>query len=343
MAYLCSSRRMTFINNPRSWILPLVFAAYLATASQLPSAENSRDEALHAGLLRATVRLRVTQGNETHVGSGTVVATSGSQSLIATCAHVFKHSQGAGAVQVTLFSGESQSYAVGELLIFDNEFDVALVRANELGNVAPIPFALMDDSVREGDRILVAGCDGGGLPMTWNTQVTVVDRFFGRPTLGTAEIPRDGRSGGAAINESGRLIGICNASNPLHREGVYAGVAALHRQLAEVGDWKTAKPVGVSTAGARHFAEQMANRTDIVVPVIDKSPSEIREAASATVSAVAAPANSTPAAQRTERDVEIVCILRPNDGSAATPKIVVIPRASAALLQLLASEEPQHP
>ncbi len=160
--------------------------------------------------------------------------------LVATCAHLFNLAGSQGHIRLTLFDGPSERDLNGEVLAFDLERDVALIRTEGVGGIEPVPLASRD-SVSVGDPILVAGCDYAHPTKTWTAQLTAIDRSYGAPTIGVSEMPRHGRSGGPAVSANGELIGICNAKNTLHNEGVYASVASLRDQLRRIGDWRTSK------------------------------------------------------------------------------------------------------
>ena len=177
----------------------------------------------HDTVTQATVRIRVQIGNFAEYGSGTVVQRAGSTGLVVTCAHIFDGPD--ATIQVTLFNGKKRTLA-GQLLAENKSWDVALVRVENIGECKPIPLA--DAPVATGQLVFVAGCDEGGLPNCWDTEVTAVNRFYGRPNLEVAAIPEDGRSGGGVFSRDLRLLGVCNGVNTLEFQGLYAGVDSVY-------------------------------------------------------------------------------------------------------------------
>jgi hypothetical protein len=62
-----------------------------------------------------------------------------------------------------------------------------------------------------------------------------VNRFIGSPNYTVPGRPLDGRSGGGLFTADGQLIGLCKWAVTDADEGVYAGLAAVHKHLAKAG------------------------------------------------------------------------------------------------------------
>ncbi|MEX0678047.1 MAG: serine protease [Pirellulales bacterium] len=276
---------------------------------------------IHARLRSATVRIRVDEGRFSEYGSGTIVERAGSRALVVTCAHVFEINDGKGPIDVTVFSAGGQRQLTGRVLALDFDLDVALVRVDGIGDVATIELSRQSNSVSVGQQVTVAGCDEGGSPATWDTHVTAVNRFFGRPNLEVAEVPRDGRSGGAVISADGRLIGVCNGIDPEQREGIYAGIAAVHKQLARIGEWTQAREAVPDTTG------QLA-RQGAASPRIDSRPRDRPAEKASQEIAVGDSATS---------DVEVICIVR-STHDASPSKVYVLKDASPELLRAIQAD-----
>ena len=214
--------------------LALGLLLVLGSVSAANAAPTENTTTLHALVKQATVRLRVLSGNVAEYGSGTVVDRVGNTGLVVTCAHIFDVPN--STIHVTFFNGEKRILD-GTLLARNEKWDVALVRVENIPPVTPIPLAPPQPDIHTGQGVMVAGCDEGGPPNCWDTEVTAINRFYGRPNLEVAAIPEDGRSGGGLISEELRLLGVCNGVNTLEFQGLYAGVLSVH-QLAKTVSWR---------------------------------------------------------------------------------------------------------
>ncbi|MEO1496600.1 MAG: trypsin-like peptidase domain-containing protein [Planctomycetota bacterium] len=218
--------------------LPPIPAARPANAAPSSSAAA-------APLLAATVRLTVEDPGGRAYGTGTVVDARDGAALVVTCAHLFRDADGRpidteGKLSLELFdvaTGAPQPWpkVVGHLVTYDFDADVALVSFWIDRDIATAPIASVAQSPRVGDAVRSVGCDLGAVPTVRDSRVVDLDRYQGPPNIETTGAPVQGRSGGGLFDAAGRLIGVCFAADEPADEGLYAGLASVHKQLAKVG------------------------------------------------------------------------------------------------------------
>ena len=192
-----------------------------------------------AQILGANVRLAVADGNGVGYGTGTIVDVPGAQLLvdaprarflIVTCAHIFEHAQLGAPVTVIRLSPGDEDERPGRVISFDKDNDVALVLAEGPPAADPIRLASPQYKPQPGDRVVVAGCEGGQQSIEL-TSIVAVDRFAGAANVEVAAMPPDGRSGGGLFTESGELCGVCNGREPIRAQGVYAALSCVLAEL----------------------------------------------------------------------------------------------------------------
>ncbi|MFP6603385.1 MAG: trypsin-like peptidase domain-containing protein [Pirellulaceae bacterium] len=186
--------------------------------------------------LAATVRLRVEDARGTSFGTGTVIDTHGSEALVLTCGHLFRDSQGAGEIHVDLFVNGKTRTVRGELIAYDaQQDDVGLVSIRPGTILTPVSVATSGVNAGSGQQVFAVGCNRGAGPTVLLSKIAGVNRFVGSPNYTVPGRPLDGRSGGGLFTADGQLIGLCKWAVTDADEGVYAGLAAVHKHLAKAG------------------------------------------------------------------------------------------------------------
>ena len=187
--------------------------------------------------LAASVRIKVSDGDGTSYGTGTIIDTHRDEALVVTCGHLFRDSQGNGEIIVELLAPDASGRSVrGEVIEWDaDDRDIALLVIRPGMPVTPAPVASSLEGLQRGTPVFSIGCNHGGAPTTVRSTVADVDRYINAPNIVVAGQPVDGRSGGGLFSGSGELIGICNAADPTDNEGIYAGLRTIHEQLDRIG------------------------------------------------------------------------------------------------------------
>jgi thiol-disulfide isomerase/thioredoxin len=302
-----------------------------------------------AQLLAATVRLTVEDATGLSYGSGTLVDARNGNVLIVTCGHIFRDSQGKGKITVDVFGSNPQSKLAGQLISFDLKRDIGLVSIHPSGAVATIPVAPTGFRVSVGDRVVSVGCDNGANPTVRESKVNSLDKFLGPANLQVAGLPVQGRSGGGLFSTGGFLIGVCNAADPADNEGLFAAVSTIQAQLDQVGLASVYQRklddasggVGVAAAGPSMPAQMPVSDLRAAAGGLARAGSP----AAALANATAALRQLSPNERATLSELrqkaqgaEVICIVRSLSDPKAKSEIIVLDRASAAFLNLLADE-----
>ena len=183
----------------------------------------------------ATVRLKIDEGGSSSYGSGTIIDVHGDEALILTCGHIFRDSRGQGKIHVDLFVGEGPRTVQGQLVRFDLQRDLGLVSIRPGVTVQPVRVASRKDKLSMGQKVVATGCDRGGEPIYEETRIVSIDRYQGASNVTVAGQPVDGRSGGGLFTLDGKLVGVCNAADPLDHEGLYVALPAIHDEFDRAG------------------------------------------------------------------------------------------------------------
>lgn len=252
-----------------------------------------------ARALAATVRLKIDDPTGTSKGSGTIIDQRGDDALILTCGHIFRDSNGKGAITVDLFLPNGDSRQVpGRLLDFDLSRDLALVTIRAESELAVARVARPKERFTAGDAVYSVGCDRGDVPRVFASEITAIGQYYGPPNITARGEPAIGRSGGGLFNEDGVLIGVCNFASPSDRTGIYAAIESVHGQLAraqlhslfeepapqqvaeETSERKAAvagsdPSTGERPTTSRAAQEAVASRTRAANPVASQDPAEV--------------------------------------------------------------------
>ncbi len=279
---------------------------------------------------RATVRIRVYDGNGYGVGTGTIIDSHGEEALIITCGHIFRETQGKGRIEVDYFVGGRAQTLPGTLVDYDaTTRDIGLISFRPNMPVVPVPVIGADQAPATGQSVFSFGCDHGADPSRRDTRVSAINKFQGPQNVEISGAPVEGRSGGGLFDQNGRLIGICNAADHQDDEGLYAGPQVIHWQLDRVelahlyrggqnnlqlAGSKGPTELNVTPASAIHGQKEM-----------NLSP-QFAEAS-----------NSLPSRDFTQADEEIICIVRSKSNPTEAPRVVTIPQPSHQLLDLINS------
>lgn len=313
-------------------VMPASFSAPVANTNGA-SANNAggmvaaTDGPLETRLLKASVRIRVEGTNDVALASGTIIDQrqdpngQGGEALVLTCAHVFRDSQGRAPIRIERFDQQIPQAAVGRLLRYDLDRDVALVtfRVETPATVARL--APLGSQAKQTDPVISIGCDNGQPPTARRSNVIAINKIQGAPNLQVAGQPAVGRSGGGLFDVQGRLIGVCNFADPQDHAGLYADVISGHQLLAQVGLAEISK--AASLAGD-HMGQPAQP------PAMPDSMPRGMGAAGTDMAA-----SSMPGAVATE----LICVVRTGSGTASRNETIIISNASPDLVNRLVAEQ----
>lgn len=325
------------------------------------------DKPAEADLIAATVRIRVQHAGGQSCGSGTIIDARRGEALVLTCGHLFRESQGRGVIEVDIFAPRAEEKLRGTLVHFDTESDLGLVSIRPGSAVRAARVGPPQYRLTKGARVFSAGCDGGAPPTIRAGVITALDRFLGSPNLTATGLPVEGRSGGGLFSAEGYVIGVCNAALPEEKEGFYAALEAIHRELdrANLAFVYREPPEAPPAAGGLMVAvvpppmpkempppAELVRPTDLVrgtgqgpsgqAATEGGAPAQARAVVAGPPQALSPEEKATLAEIRRRRaeGAEVICVIRQRDKPEAPSEIVVLDRASPEFVrQLRASGE----
>ena len=191
-------------------------------------------------------------------GSGTVIYSSAEESIILTCAHIFriKGQQQPSPknfrvpITVDLFTSTfvrvkptpmlacSEQDIPGEAIDYDFTNDVGLIRIRPGRKLAASRVVPASWKPQKGMAMVTVGCSHGADATAWST--TILDPRIGMSNTSTkksfatikcAHQPKEGRSGGGLFTSDGYVAGVCDFADPNEHVGLYAVPEAIHRML----------------------------------------------------------------------------------------------------------------
>ena len=216
---------------------------------------------------KTAVRVKISDGKSTSIGSGTVVISDETGSVVMTCAHVFRFPGATTAanfphrVAVDLFDGNlADRRGQGQLrymethqgsaLDWDDGRDVGLIAIRPGRKLDATPVVAVGYRVRAGEKFTTIGCDKGADATAWTTAcLDASTRLEGQPSYKGFECdhnPPQGRSGGGCYALDGRLAGVCDFGSGSTDSGIYASPESLHAILQRNGLLEAALRSGVS-------------------------------------------------------------------------------------------------
>jgi thiol-disulfide isomerase/thioredoxin len=210
---------------------------------------------------QTVVRIKVQGPHSTGFGSGTIIYSSPEESLILTCAHIFKlegrrqqvrPSEFPHQVVIDLFDGRLErlpsgaakvNYAEsfpGRAIDYDFARDVGLVvirPGRQLPASRVVPTYWQPVSAPRPMLMLTVGCSEGQDATAWHTVIVnprMKGFLQGQPDYEAIECqhaPKQGRSGGGLFTTDGYIAGVCNFAEPQGNHGLYATPGSIYALL----------------------------------------------------------------------------------------------------------------
>ncbi len=304
-------------------------------AQPMPSGGMKSD----AEFMAATVRLRIEDTSGRSCGSGTIIDSRDGEALVLTCGHIFRDSQGKGRIEVDLFGPTTTQHLPGRLISYDLDRDVGLLSFHAPGPVAVAPVAPLELPLAAGDPIVTVGCNNGADPTVRRTRINALGKYAGPPNLVVADIPVVGRSGGGLFTLDGRVVGVCNAADPSDREGLYAALGSIYAELRRAGlEFVCHSPATGATLAAAPselpaMPKQMPQPSELALPA---PPNALANASLAKEEQ----SLLEEMRRRAGEGAEVIVIIRPRQNSQGKSEVLMLDRASPALLERLSAGQP---
>ena len=232
-----------------------------ADADRDPSDEPAPKAFTNPHPIETVVRIKVQGPHSTGFGSGTIIYSSPEQSIILTCAHIFKI-EGRGKqprpeefprqIVLDLFDGQMhpqnggppkanyvESFP-GRAVDYDFNLDVGLIvfrPGRQLPSSRVVPKHWQPRSEPLPMKMLTVGCSEGNDPTPWHTRIMnprMKGFLQGQPSYEAMECekaPKQGRSGGGLFTTDGYIAGVCNFAEPTGNHGLYATPRSIYALL----------------------------------------------------------------------------------------------------------------
>jgi hypothetical protein len=200
------------------------------------------------------VRIKIMGPHSTGFGSGTIIHSTPEQSLILTCAHVFKLEgcrQASPAefprkIVIDLFDGKLRGTkpaqvgylesVEGKALDYDFDLDVGLIRIRPGRKLPASRVVPTRWEPRSPMNMLTLGCSEGNDATAWPTKILNprMHGLSGNPAyeaIACWNAPKQGRSGGGLFTADFYIAGVCNFAEPRGNHGLYAAPRSIYQIL----------------------------------------------------------------------------------------------------------------
>ena len=316
----------------------------------------------------ATVRIKVegTAKREdkdvavSDIGTGTIIASEPGSAFILTCAHFFLGLKvGNTITTVEVFRDGVPEKFSATVVGRDHNLDLAILKIQSPEKLPTVSVTETAPDLQQDQILNSFGCDGGKVPSKKAVMLIEENRYEGPGNLVCSTDPASGRSGGGLFDTDGRLVGVCSCANREKSEGLYmawSAVDGLMEKLQLAGLKKSAAEQPELKAGESVTTE--ADETQNIVEVSPQAPRDTPEAAEEETlefdplalnekSEADAIVGDGPG-KTLELDSEAdgkqdavgpeVTIIIDNKTSGSQKKVIVIPKASPWLMEMLTGE-----
>ncbi len=314
--------------------------------------------------LAATVRVRVKSrdGSKEDVGTGSILHSTTGESIILTCAHLFRETGRNPKTEVDVFrNGRVLSYPA-RIVRGDHYSDLAILQIQNRNALPTVSLASLDQKTPPNTPAFSMGCDHGEEPSSLSVKIVDLNRYDTNvpPHLVCSTAPRQGRSGGGLFNAAGQLIGVCSCADYEQKEGLYMArqpildlfrKAKLTHVLTQSDEQS---PAAIPSETPRPDSE--SSDDDLIASIFGSEETDSDPAVTETVETEAA-ARDTPSPNTapdhvddfheltaiseqavrdaaTDTDVEVTVIVESRSGSFEK-EMIVIRRPTPWLLELL--------
>ncbi|MCA9029899.1 MAG: trypsin-like peptidase domain-containing protein [Planctomycetaceae bacterium] len=278
----------------------------------------------------ASIRIRVKNGDNMNLGSGTVISSRPGYTIIATCAHIFRNYTATGKIEVDVFQNGQTTLYLATLEKFNEKADVGLISIPTDTPIPAVKVGSPNAAPEEGEAVACVGCSGGETPTREQLRVTNINRYEGPHNIECTGVPVQGRSGGGLFNQDGELVGICIAADKDGQRGLYSGLFAVHALLDECNLTALYQP---PTPAAPPAAAPAFPTDNQVTPGMLVNHDSNPFANSATQ-----PATSAQPVDVAANGAEVVVIIRDKNQPGGQDRIVIIHEATPTFMKYLNGE-----
>lgn len=287
----------------------------------------------------ATVRIQV-EGRSTdsgravrEVGTGTIFYSVPEETCVLTCAHFFLDLQKSGSsVTVEVFeNGRPEAFAAS-VVGGSHTLDLAVVRITPKRVFPAVKIEPTALEVTPGEKMVSFGCDAGKTPSQLDTELIAVNRYLGPDNLVCAKDPASGRSGGGLYTDTGALAGVCSCAVREKSEGLYMASKSVLALLQEL-------KLSHLLEGGAVDAESATDATAVPEKELEFDPLALDSSEpDSGKSEESEPTLAEESATATLPEGPEVTIIIDEKTPGSQKKVIVIPRASVWLMEMLTGE-----
>ncbi len=312
------------------------------------------------------------------VGTGTIVYSVTGQAIVLTCAHLFLNiAVKEAVVEIEIFENGKPVVYPARLVGGDHDADLALLRIRTTKVFPASSISAQIPEPKVGQPLMSFGCNDGDDPTRLDTKLVDINRYDGPPNFVCSVDPISGRSGGGLFSVDGSLMGVCSCADRKSHEGLYAAHGSIlelvkYCELKDILKPATAvvgsvAPAALGEDPTESFKEQMAGpaATTPAVPVAPSKPAlaiapasksqfdffgtdaaadvtpddllELPKPASGVLLGRARP-SAPPLVSTTSVTAGPEVTILIDDKNGGEPRRIVIPQASAWMLEMLTGE-----
>lgn len=217
--------------------------------------QDDQDHPINPKPWQTVVRIKILSGRTIGYGSGTVIASDPQETIILTCAHIFKMdgrkpvrpADFPRRIMVDLFDGKLRGTSPaqvhfeesveGKAIDYDFTHDVGLIRIRPGRRLPAARVAPAFWAPKARMRLITVGCSEGHDATAWPTIIVrprLLNYVADKPSYEAIECthaPAQGRSGGGLFTEDGYVTGVCNFAEPQGNHGLYATPRSIYQIL----------------------------------------------------------------------------------------------------------------
>ena len=275
--------------------------------------------------MTVSVRITVDEQASRAYGSGTIISSTPRETLVLSCAHIFRHKSPQGSIYIDYFNRPWRGRYMAELIASDSESDVSLLRFFPKDRLPHATIAPLDFPLSRGMAVTSAGCSEGASITLESCSITAINRYLGPSNIECDNLPDQGRSGGGLFTSQAYVIGVCTAADTSEKKGLYAGLKTVQtlldrHQLSSIYQPSQPSRQESSLLSKMPSKEKTTNRIsdkELFQTDIPTRPSFLDH-------------NGT---------AEVICVARSLRGKDEKPHIVILDRASRSFLRQLTHEQ----
>ncbi|MEN9555621.1 MAG: hypothetical protein RLZZ232_1907 [Planctomycetota bacterium] len=296
------------------------------------------------------------------VGTGTIISSKPGSTMILTCAHFFLGLKvGDTRTTVEIFrDGIPQTYPA-TVVGGDHGLDLAILKISPPVSFPAVKLTATAPTLSQDQLLTSFGCDGGDSPSQKTVMLIEENRYEGPGNLVCSTEPAKGRSGGGLFDEDGNLVGVCSCRNQEKSEGLYMARSAIQALLnklkltdlqesaAEVTEIADSPQEGApNVASTNQTPPEFAdNETDIAMSDEARpfDPLSVNELSESGLAQDEPTSPSMPQDHPTEAVAAMgpeITVIIDDKTAGAQKKVIVIPRASPWLMEMLTGESTER-